>query len=109
MRAALLQAAMCGELTKRAVGDGDARDLLAAIQREKKRLVKEKKLKKEKPLPPIAAEEVPFDIPENWCWCRLGSVTTYAQPKEKVPNGELHGNLWVLDMEEIEKGTGRIR
>ena len=108
MRAALLQAAMCGELTKRAVGDGDARDLLAAIQREKKRLVKEKKLKREKPLPPIAAEEVPFDIPENWCWCRLGSVTTYAQPKEKVPNGELHGNLWVLDMEEIEKGTGRI-
>ncbi len=74
MRAALLQAAMCGELTKRAVGDGDARDLLADIQREKTRLVKEKKLKKEKPLPPVTAEEVPFDIPENWCWVRIGMI-----------------------------------
>jgi type I restriction enzyme S subunit len=70
----LLQSAIQGKLTEQLESDGDAHDLVAEIQKEKARLIKEKKIKKEKELPEITAEEIPFDIPENWCWVRLGNV-----------------------------------
>ena len=94
MKSSLLLAAMRGELTEREPDDGDARDLLKSIEREKQRLVKEKKLKREKPLPPVAEEDVPFEIPETWCWCRLGDVCfsniglTY-HPTDIAPKGTL--------------------
>lgn len=82
MKASLLQAAMQGKLTEQKAEDGDARDLLLAIREEKEKLVKEKKKKKEKPLAPITDEEIPFDIPENWVWCRLGDlVFNHGQKK----------------------------
>lgn len=74
MKASLLQAAMEGKLTEQKAEDGDARGLLLAIREEKEKLVKEKKIKKEKPLTPITDEEIPFDIPENWVWCRLSDI-----------------------------------
>lgn len=76
MKASLLQAAMQGKLTTQKAEDGDAKDLLLAIREEKEKLVKEKKIKKEKPLTPITDEEIPFDIPENWVWCRLAEICT---------------------------------
>ena len=76
LRQSVLQAAMQGKLTTQKAEDGDARGLLLAIREEKEKLVKEKKIKKEKPLPPIADEEIPFDIPENWVWCRLAEICT---------------------------------
>ena len=72
LRAALLQAAVQGELNERT--DEDARDLLAAIQTEKTALQKNGKLKKDKPLAAINEEEIPFAIPENWVWVRLGEI-----------------------------------
>ena len=39
-------------------------------------MIAEKKLKKEKELPPIKPEEIPFEIPENWVWCRFQEITT---------------------------------
>lgn len=82
MKASLLQAAMEGKLTTQKAEDGDARGLLLAIREEKEKLVKEKKIKKEKPLTPITDEEIPFDIPENWVWCRLGDlVFNHGQKK----------------------------
>ena len=48
--------------------------LLKRIKKEKAQLIKDKKLKKEKELPPIKAEEMPFDIPDDWVWCRLGEI-----------------------------------
>ena len=74
MKAALLQVAMQGKLTEQLPEDGDAADLLKQITSEKARLIKEGKIKKEKPLPEITADEVPFDIPDNWKWVRLGSI-----------------------------------
>lgn len=74
MKASLLQAAMEGKLTEQKAEDGDARGLLLAIREEKEKLVKEKKIKKEKPRAPITEDEIPFDIPDNWVWCRLGDV-----------------------------------
>ena len=74
LKTSLLQAAIQGKLTERLSGDGNAEDLLAEIAVEKQRLIKEKKIKKEKPLPEIAEEEKPFDLPEGWAWCRLGDL-----------------------------------
>lgn len=104
MKASLLQAAMQGKLTRQKAEDGDAKDLLLAIRKEKEKLVKEKKKKKEKPLAPITDEEIPFDIPENWVWCRLGEISTYASPKSKINAKEADKDTWMLDLEDIEKG-----
>ena len=76
MRAKILDLAIRGKLTDQRQEDGNARDLLKEIQEEKERLIKEKKIKKEKPLPEITEEEKPFDIPENWEWVRWGTLST---------------------------------
>ena len=75
MKDAILQYAIQGKLTQQLPEDGDARDLLKEIRKEKNRLVKEGKIKKEKPLPEISDDEIPFEIPENWCWVRLGEIS----------------------------------
>ena len=51
--------------------------LLERIKEEKKRLVKEKKIKKAKPLPEIEKEEIPIEVPEGWVWCRFGNIITF--------------------------------
>ncbi len=71
---AILQEAVQGKLVPQIAAEGNAKDLLEEIQKEKAKLIKEGKIKKEKPLPEITEDEIPFDIPENWCWCRLKSV-----------------------------------
>ena len=65
---------MQGKLTEQLPSDGNAEDLYQQIQTEKAKLIKEGKIKKSKPLPPIDPDEVPFDIPENWKWVRLGEL-----------------------------------
>lgn len=77
IRASILQAAIQGKLTEQLSEDGDARDLLKEIQKEKARLIKEGKIKKQKPLPEITEDEIPFDIPENWTWVRLGDYVDF--------------------------------
>jgi type I restriction enzyme S subunit len=71
-------------------------------------LIKKGKLKKEKALPEIKEDEIPFEIPESWKWVRLGSCTTYNQTKEKVKGTEISPETWSLDLEDIEKETGRV-
>ncbi|WP_303690780.1 restriction endonuclease subunit S [Megamonas hypermegale] len=75
LRKAVLQAAIQGKLTKQLPTDGNAADLVAEIKKEKERLIEEKKIKKQKSLPEITAEEIPFEIPDNWCWVRLGEIS----------------------------------
>ena len=52
-------------------------------------------------------EEVPFEIPQGWKWCRLGEISTYAQAKRKINASNADSQLWGLDLEDIEKG-GRL-
>ncbi len=79
MKDALLQAAMQGKLTEQLESDSSVDELLEAIRKEKDELVAQRKLKKEKPLPDIEEEEIPFDIPENWKWVRMGNVGTLTR------------------------------
>jgi type I restriction enzyme S subunit len=65
---------MQGKLMPQDSNDESASVLLEKIKAEKERLIKEKKIKKDKPLPPITENEVPFEIPKNWVWCRLGKI-----------------------------------
>ena len=59
--------------------------LLEKIKAEKERLIAEKKIKKQKPLPPISAEEKPFVLPNGWTWCRLGELLTDLKYGTSVP------------------------
>ena len=70
----ILQAAVQGKLVPQDIHDEPASVLLERIRAEKARLVKEGKIKKEKPLPPISEDEIPYDLPEGWVWCRLGDL-----------------------------------
>lgn len=78
---AILQEAVQGKLVPQIAAEGNAKDLLEEIKKEKAKLIKEGKIKKEKPLPEISEEEIPFDIPETWCWCRLGEIVNYKMGK----------------------------
>lgn len=74
MKKSLLQYAIQGKLVEQRPEEGTAEELFAQIQQEKQRLIAEKKIKKEKPLPEITDDEKPFDIPETWKWIRLRDV-----------------------------------
>lgn len=84
MKAALLQAAMQGKLTEQLPEDGNAEDLLKSIEAEKGKPIAEKKIKKQKALEPIADDEIPFEIPDNWKWNRLRNLVYNRGQKTPV-------------------------
>lgn len=108
LKNSILQLAIQGKLVEQRPEEGTAEELFARIQEEKQRLVAEKKIKKEKPLPEIADEEKPFDIPESWQWIRFGDISTYNHRKQKVSANDITEDMWSLDLEDIEKESGRI-
>lgn len=75
LRQAFLREAMQGKLVKSSHTKETGQQLLAKIKAEKVKLIADKKLKKEKELPPITEAEIPFDIPKHWAWCRLGEIS----------------------------------
>ncbi|HHC7103592.1 TPA: restriction endonuclease subunit S [Vibrio parahaemolyticus] len=74
LKQTILQLAVMGKLVPQDPSDEPAAELLKRIAEEKAQLVKEKKIKKEKALPPIAEDEKPFELPNGWEWCRLEDV-----------------------------------
>lgn len=99
---AILQDAVQGKLVQQNPKDEPASELLKRIKAEKA-----KSGKKEKPLPLIKPEEIPFEIPESWVWCRLGEITNYGSSPKAEPS-DLLKNTWVLDLEDIEKTTSNL-
>lgn len=81
MKKSLLQYAIQGKLVEQRPEEGTAEELFEQIQEEKHRLIKEKKIKKEKPLPEITDDEKPFDIPESWKWVRVGEIFAHNTGK----------------------------
>ena len=108
LKNSILQLAIQGRLVEQRPEESTAAELYAQIQREKQALIKAGKLKKEKPLPEITEDEKPFDIPESWLWVRLGDCSSYAQSKEKVTPSDIVPTMWSLDLDDIEKETGKI-
>lgn len=71
LKNSILQLAVQGKLVEQRAEEGTARELLEQIKLEKEQLIKDKKIKKSKPLPEITEDEIPFEIPESWEWVRL--------------------------------------
>ena len=108
MRGAILQAAMQGKLTEQLASDSPIDSLIADIEEQRNALIKSKRYKKNAKLKPLEDADIPFDIPETWRWCKLGYCSTYGQSKEKASAQDLKSQLWSLDLEDIEKGSGRV-
>ena len=127
LKNSILQWAIQGKLVPQDSNDEPASVLLDKIRQEKERLIKEKKIKRDKNASIIYRgednsyyekmlatgevkcidEEVQFEIPKGWEWCRLGEISTYAQTKRKINASNADSQLWGLDLEDIEKG-GRL-
>lgn len=100
MKKSILQYAIQGKLVEQRAEEGTGEELYRQIQEEKKRLIKEGKIKKEKPLPEIAEDEIPFDIPDNWTWVRFGDLGSY----KKGPFGSA-----ITKSMFVPKGNGAIK
>ena len=88
LKSKVLDLAMRGKLVEQDPNDEPASVLLEKIKAEKDQLIKEKKIKRSKPLPPISDEEKPFEIPDSWEWVRLGDIGVWAAgatPSRKHP------------------------
>lgn len=103
MKKSLLQYAIQGKLVEQRPEEGTAEELFAQIQEEKQRLIAQKKIKKEKPLPEITDDEKPFDIPESWRWVSVGSVCTNIQYGSSQKSAT-SGKVAVLRMGNIQDG-----
>ena len=101
MKNALLQAAMQGKLTEQLDSDSSVDEMLEAIKEEKKQLLKEKKIKKEKPLPLIKGDEIPFEIPDNWKWIRWGDLAYSIQYGYNAPAKE-NGKIKMVRISDIQ-------
>lgn len=107
LKSKIIDAGIQGKLTEQLPEDGTAEELLEQIAEEKKRLVKEKKIKATKALPEITEDEIPFEIPGNWKWVHLedtGVLQTGATPPKTDP--EYFGNdIPFLSPGEIKDNT----
>ena len=124
LKNSILQWAIQGKLVPQDPNDEPASVLLDKIRKEKERLIKEKKIKRDKNTSIIFRgddnsyyekivttgevkcidEEIPFEVPQGWEWCRLGEISTYAQTKKKINAVDAAPQTWGLDLEDIEKG-----
>ena len=93
LKLSILQSAFQGKLTGECLPNETADDLYQQIQSEKQRLISEKKIKKEKSLPEISADEIPFDIPDNWRWCYVGDLFLHNTGKAQNSSGSTNGTI----------------
>ena len=103
MKKSILQQAIQGKLVEQRPEEGTAQELYAQIQAEKQRLIKEGKLKKEKPLPEITEEEKPFEIPEGWMWVRWGDLSESIQYGYNAP-AQSAGRIQMVRISDIQNG-----
>ena len=108
MQKSVLQLAIQGRLVPQRPEEGTAEELFRQIQAEKQSLIQSGKIKKEKPLPEITEDEIPFDIPDSWKWVRLGDVVSVYGGK-RIPAGrkltsENTGHIYIR-VSDMKKST----
>ncbi len=86
MQKSILQMAIQGKLVEQRPEEGTGEELYRRIQAEKQAFIKAGKIKKEKPLPEIAEDEIPFEIPESWKWVRLGNAISLLSGTDFKPD-----------------------
>ena len=105
LKAKLITAGIQGKLTEQLESDGTAEELYQQIQAEKQRLIKEGKIKKEKPLPEIKPEEVPFEIPGNWKWVRLNEICKSVIDGDHQPPPQTTEGMPFIVISNLSNGT----
>jgi type I restriction enzyme S subunit len=104
LRQAILQLAVMGKLVPQNANDEPAAVLLERIKKEKERLVKEGKIKKSKPLPEITPDEIPYNLPENWEWVRLGDIIEFFNGYAFKSNEYQLSGVGIIRIGDIQKG-----
>lgn len=107
LRELILELAVRGKLVPQDPNDEPASELLKRIAAEKAELVKQGKIKKQKPLPEISEDEKPFELPEGWEWVRLGFITNYGECDKAEPT-DANADTWIVELEDIEKSTSKL-
>ena len=107
LRKSLLQEAIQGRLVPQDPTDESADVLLQRIRAEKEQLIKEGKIKKQKPLPPITEEEKPFTIPDSWQWVRLGDLAARIN-YGFTASASMHGDIKFLRITDIDIKTNTV-
>lgn len=87
MQKSILQTAIQGKLVEQRPEEGTGEELFQQIQAEKQTLIKAGKIKKEKPLPEITEDEIPFDIPDSWKWVKIGEIFSVIRGSSPRPKG----------------------
>ncbi|ELN9000574.1 restriction endonuclease subunit S [Vibrio cholerae] len=113
LKQTILQLAVMGKLVPQDPNDEPAAKLLERIAEEKAQLVKEKKIKKQKALPPIAEDEKPFELPKGWEWCRLPDLGELARGKSKHrprndPQLYVDGTIPLVQTGDVSRSNGLI-
>ena len=103
MQKSILQMAIQGKLVEQRPEEGTGEELYRQIQAEKQALIKAGKIKKEKPLPEIVEDEIPFDIPESWKWVRWGDLSQSIQYGYNAPAKE-NGRIKMVRISDIQNG-----
>lgn len=106
LKNSILQLAVQGKLVEQRPEEGSAKELLAQIKAEKEQLIKDRKIKKEKPLPEITDEEKPFEIPESWEWVRIGEICNIVNgftPKRTNSEYWDNGTIPWFTIEDVRK------
>jgi len=101
MRGLILQLAVQGKLAPQDLNDEPASELLKRIKAEKKKLISEGKIKKQKPLPPLAEEEIPYELPQGWGWVRMKKIA-YNMGQKKPDKRFVYIDVTAINK---EKGT----
>lgn len=110
MKKSILQYAIQGKLVEQRPEEGTGEELYQQIQTEKQQLIQEKKIKKEKPLPEIAEDEVPFDIPERWKWVRLQNIATaLGDGIHGTPQYTINGGYYFINGNNLAEGKIEIK
>ena len=102
LRKKIIDLAIQGKLTQQLPEDGNAEDLYARIQDEKAKLIKEGKIKEFKTLPVSIEDAIPFEIPNNWKWIRLGSVCNEMLVPQRDKPKLFDGDIPWCRIEDIE-------